>query len=331
MKTLPSPRQLAYLVALSETNHFGRAAAACYVTQPALSAGLRELEEVLRVSLVDRTRHSVIMTPLGRMLAARAREALKYLDDIVELAQASSAPLTGPLTLGAIPTICPYLTPHIFSTAKKEFPALDLFVREEQTAGLLTRLERGNIDMALLALPYDTGGFGTAIIGEESVVACIPAKHPLAKKRSLSVDDIGRAPLLTLEDGHCLRNHSLAICHMGKKRLNEIFQATSLATLVQMVAAGHGLALLPTMAVNVETIGRRNIVVRAISGAPPARQLALCWRAASIKSEDFERFAELCRAAFRSHQQAMLPALRRLGYAAPRLSAAGESRSSRSR
>jgi LysR family hydrogen peroxide-inducible transcriptional activator len=313
MKTLPSPRQLAYLVALSETNHFGRAAAACYVTQPALSAGLRELEDVLRVSLVDRTKHSVTMTPLGRMLAARAREALKYLDDIVDLAQASSKPLSGPLTLGVIPTICPYLMPHIFGTAKKQYPALELFIREEQTAGLLARLDRGTIDMALIALPYDTGGIGTAIIGEERVVACMPADHPLARKKMLSVEDIAKAPMLTLEDGHCLRNHSLTICHMGKKRLNEIFQATSLATLVQMVAAGHGLALLPTMAVNVETLGRRNIAVRAISGAPPARKLALCWRSSSIKSEDFERFAELCRTAFREHQASMEPALGRLG------------------
>jgi LysR family hydrogen peroxide-inducible transcriptional activator len=122
--------------------------------------------------------------------------------------------------------------------------------------------------------------------------------------------------MLTLEDGHCLRNHSLAICHMGKKRLNEIFQATSLATLVQMVGAGHGLALLPTMAVDVETMGRRNIAVRAISGAPPARQLALCWRSSSIKTEDFAQFAELCRTAFNEHQAGMEPALRRASAAA---------------
>lgn len=293
LNDLPSSRQLAYLIALVETGHFGRAALKCAVTQSTLSAGLKELESILGMTLVERTKRRVVVTPLGRAVAARAREALHYLEDLVDLARAGKTELAGPLNLGIIPTIAPYLLPRLVDATAKAFPRVRLFVREEQTAPILARLRRGELDLALIALPYDTAGLDTAEIGAEDMVVCMPARHALAPGKTVRVADLKSVPLLMLEGGHCLRDHALAACRIPASALNEVFQATSLPTLVAMVAGGAGLTLLPRMAAARELAGRSDLVVRPFDKARPMRSIALAWRSAAAQGETFAKLAKV--------------------------------------
>lgn len=302
MKDLPSPRQLRYLIALSETMHFGRAAEACAVTQSTLSSGLKELETILGVTLIERTQRSVLVTPLGRMIAARARESLQYLVDLVDFAQSSKPEMTGQLTLGVIPTIGRYLLPVFLLAAKESYPKLKIFVREDQTASLLTRLRDGTLDVALMALPYPTPHLEAEVVGEEEVALCLPVGHPLAGRTTIRAEELGEIPLLTLEDGHCLRDHALSVCTMINTPRNEVYQATSLATLVQMVRTGLGAALLPKMAVETETANCEEVCVRAIKPSRPVRQIALVWRDTAVKAAEYRQVAEILRRTFRETQ-----------------------------
>ncbi|MGE4062177.1 MAG: hydrogen peroxide-inducible genes activator [Rhodospirillaceae bacterium] len=293
LKALPSARQLSYLIALVETGHFGRAAKKCAVTQSTLSAGLKELEATLGVTLIERTKRNVVVTPLGRTVAARGREAIQYLEDMVDLARAGRRELAGPLNLGIIPTIAPYLLPQLVAETAKAYPRLKLFVREEQTAPTLARLRKGELDLALIALPYETSGLDVAEIGEEDMLVCMPADHALAAKKAVRESDLADVPLLMLEGGHCLRDHALAACRVPDHALKEVFQATSLPTLVAMVAGGVGLTLLPRMAVEREVAGRRDLVVRPFEKARPTRSIALTWRSAAAQGDNYARLAKL--------------------------------------
>lgn len=292
LKPLPSARQLNYLVALVETGHFGRAARKCNVTQSTLSAGLKELEALLGVTLIERTRRHVVVTPLGRVVAARGREAIRYLEDLVDLAQAGRRELAGPLNLGVIPTIAPYVLPRLVAETERMFPKLKLFVREEQTAPTLARLRKGELDLALIALPYDTDGLEVAEIGEEDMVVCMPAGHPLAARKAIRESDLADVPLLLLEGGHCLRDHALAACRLSDRTVKEVFQSTSLPTLVSMVAGGLGLTLLPRMAVARELAGRADLVVRPFEKHHPMRTIALCWRTAAAQGDNYAKLAK---------------------------------------
>jgi LysR family hydrogen peroxide-inducible transcriptional activator len=291
LRALPSARQLSYLNALVETGHFGRAAKKCAVTQSTLSAGLKELEAILGVTLIERTRRSVVVTPLGRMIAARGREAIHYLEDLVDLARAGKGDLAGPLNLGIIPTIAPYLLPRLVAETAGAFPRLKVFVREEQTAPVLARLRKGELDLALIALPFDTQGLEVEKIGEEDMVVCMPAKHPLAARKAVRESDLADVPLLMLEGGHCLRDHALAACRLSDRAFKEVFQATSLPTLVAMVAGGLGLTLLPRMAVARELAGRADLVVRPFETERLLREIALCWRSAAAQGDNYARLA----------------------------------------
>jgi LysR family hydrogen peroxide-inducible transcriptional activator len=299
MRALPSPRQLQYLIALSETGHFGRAAERCRVTQSTLSAGLKELEVVLGVPLVERSKRRVVVTPLGRTIAARGREVLRYLEELTDLAAGRAGRLAGPLNLGVIPTIAPYLMPPAMVAAQRTFPDLKLYLREEQTDVLLARLRQGELDVAVIALPYETGDLEIYELGAEDVVACLPAAHELAREAVITPAMMAKAPLLTLESGHCLREHAWAACRLTGRRANEVFQATSLSTIVQMVAAGLGVTLLPRMAVPTEAgRERQSVVIRPVQPAGTARTIALVWRAISTRGEDFAKLgavlAEVC-------------------------------------
>jgi LysR family hydrogen peroxide-inducible transcriptional activator len=297
LKALPSSRQLSYLIALVETGHFGRAAKRCSVTQSTLSAGLKELEAMLGVTLIERTRRSVVVTPLGRMIAARGREAIAYLEDLVDLARAGKGELAGPVNLGIIPTIAPYLLPALVAETSRAFPRVKLLVREEQTAGVLARLRKGEIDLALIALPYGTEGLDVAEIGAEGMVVCMPAAHPLTARKTVRESDLADVPLLMLEGGHCLRDHALAACRLSDRAFKEVFQSTSLPTLVAMVAGGVGLTLLPRMAVARELSGRPDLAVRPFEKQPPMRDIALCWRSAAAQGHSYARLAAAWKAA----------------------------------
>ncbi|MBB4286605.1 hydrogen peroxide-inducible genes activator [Roseospira goensis] len=298
MRALPTPRQLRYLVTVAETLHFGQAADRCNVTQSTLSAGIRELETLLGVTLIERqTRRRVVVTPVGQEIVARAARLLADTEALLDVAAAQSRPLSGLLRLGVIPTIGPYLLPGVLPVLRRRYPALRLYLREDLTDGLLESLAAGRLDAALLATPFDLRGMVSETLGEEEVVVALPADHPLAAREAVREGDLTDETLLMLEDGHCLRDHALAACHLSRGRGNERFQATSLTMLTQMVAAGLGLTLLPRMAVAREVLPGGGVVVRDLADSRPARTLVLVWRPGAARAADFHLLAEALAAA----------------------------------
>ena len=292
LKPLPTLRQLRYLTALAQYRHFGQAADACLATQSTVSAGLSELESVLNVTLVERSRRRVLMTPLGQRIADQAAHILQAAEDLVDLAQMSrQAPLTGPLSLGVIPTIAPYILPAFLPDLRRSFPRLKLHLREDLTANLLTRLEGGELDAALIALPYPCDGLETLPLSDDGFVFACPPDHPLARKAAVTGADLEGAGLVLLEEGHCLRDHSLTACALTPAALGETVQATSLFTLVQMVASGLGVTILPQLAVNHGLLTGTSVIVRPLSAAAPKRTLALCWRDSSVRRAEFQLLA----------------------------------------
>jgi LysR family transcriptional regulator, hydrogen peroxide-inducible genes activator len=209
MVILPSFQQLRFLCALADTCHFGQAAESCAVTQSTLSGGIKELETRLGVSLFERSQRRVMPTPLGKEMAARARRLLIEAEELVGLARNAQEPLTGPLRLGVIPTVGPYVLPSLMRHLGKVLPKLELYVREDQTAPLLEKLAAGDLDILLMAGPYDFGDVETVEIAEDPIVAAMPAGHPLSSHAAVTREDLVREPMLLMEDGHCLRSHSL--------------------------------------------------------------------------------------------------------------------------
>ena len=290
MTPLPSLQQMRFLSAVAECRHFGRAAEACGVTQSTLSAGIQELEERLGVILVERDRRHVMMTPLGEEIAVRARRLLSDAEDLVDVAHGGREPLSGSLRLGLIPTIGPYLAPPVMRGLAKAFPKLKLYLREEQTASLLEKLALGQLDLVLLALPYDVGDLETMTLGEDAILVALPVGHRLARAKRIDHDDLAAEPLLLLEDGHCLRSHSLQACGIAGSVANEIFQGTSLRTLVQMAASGLGVTLVPEMALPAEFPADGSLVVRPVGPGTSSRTIALAWRRSSARKSEFRVF-----------------------------------------
>jgi LysR family transcriptional regulator, hydrogen peroxide-inducible genes activator len=299
MRPLPTLRQLRYLVAVAEHRHFGRAAEDCLVSQSTLSAGIRELEDVLGVTLIGRSKRHVALTPLGEDIVARAQALLRAADELVDAAHVGNRPLTGLLRLGVIPTVGPYLLPGVLPELRQAYPDLRLYLREEQTARVLDMLGRGRLDGGIIALPYLTGELETMLLGEDALLVACPKSHPFASRDSIGSAELAREPLMLLEDGHCLRNHALTACRLLPGHANEDLQATSLSTLVQMVGSGLGLTLVPQLAVGVETRREPNIAVVPFADGQPARQIALVWRAQSARSRDLRLLGELLRASMR--------------------------------
>ena len=258
MSALPSLKQLHYLVALSTHLNFTRAAETCFVTQSTLSAGLKELEEILGVQLVERDRQSVLMTAIGLEIAARAREILAATQDLVDRAAGVEAPMCGALRFGIIPTIAPFLLPASLRLLRERYPRLRLTLREDLTANLIERLEDGQLDVALIALPFATGTLLVEPLFDDPLWIVGSAEEPLLQQNSpqsppetafaMTAESTER--LLLLEEGHCLRDHTLQSCGKPARQSQGSIEATSLLTLIQMVESGLGLALIPEMAVN---------------------------------------------------------------------------------
>ena len=288
MTPLPSLQQLRFLAALAEERHFGRAAEACAVTQSTLSAGIKELEERLGVSLVERTRRHVMLTPLGEEIVERARRLLRDAEELAERAKAGREPLVGPLRLGVIPTIGAYLVPAAMPELTRRFPKLRLYLREEQTAPLLAKLEQGQLDLALIALPYALGGLETMVLGQDRILLALPTEHRLARRKRVDTAELAGEELLLMEDGHCLRSHALEACRLAGPDRNEVFQGTSLGTLLHMAAGGVGITLVPEMAVASEITAGSGLVVRPLGG-DPSRSIALAWRPSSARKAEFRR------------------------------------------
>jgi LysR family hydrogen peroxide-inducible transcriptional activator len=297
-----SMRQLAYLVALSETLNFTRAAERCFVTQSTLSAGIRELEHALEVVLFERDRQSVIVTPIGRELVARARALLSAAADFVGAARASDQPLEGAFALGAIPTIAPFLLPNLLRVMRAELPHLTTVVREEQTPVLLQRVDEGLIDAAIIALPYDTGRLQTYPIFTEELWLIAGEDDPMAAQANPKVAQIDLGRLMLLGDGHCLRDHSLQACQAGTRAQRarggptpSPIEATSLPTLVQMVEAGLGVSLLPEMAIKAGFLAGARVIARPLASPAPQRDIVLVARSTSARSDLLLRLQELAR------------------------------------
>lgn len=290
MSALPSLRQLRYLVAVSDKLNFTQAAESCFVTQSTLSAGIKELEATLGTRLVERERHSVMMTAVGAEVVARARRLLAEAEDLTEWARNAERPMSGLLRLGVIPTIAPFLLPAVLPEVRSRYPELKLALREDLTANLLARLATGQIDFALIALPYDIGNLQVCPLFDEELLLIAPAGREADMPR-----DIGKLDpeaLLLLEEGHCLRGHTLGGCRLDEPRVTGM-EATSLFTLAQMVEGGLGMALLPDMTLRSGLLGHMNLVAHRFSEPRPRRTIALVARSSNARQECFARLAEL--------------------------------------
>lgn len=295
MRVLPTLRQLRYLVAIAEHRHFGRAADACFATQSTLSAGLQELEHLLDVKLVERSKRRVMLTPLGEQVVERARVVLREAEDIAELASASKDPLSGPLRLGVIPTIGPYLLPRVLPPLRESYPGLRLYLREDMTARLLDALHDGEIDVALIALPFPTDELEVRELGADPFLLACRSDDPLAKVKTAELDHLPDERLLLLDEGHCLREHALAACRLEPSHHRDDFRATSLPTLVQMVANSLGITLLPKMAVDAGLLSGTGLITRPMAPTTPAREVALVWRKTTPRGAEFDLLAEMLR------------------------------------
>lgn len=307
MAILPSLQQLRFLCAVAEQRHFGRAAESCAVTQSTLSGGIKELEARLGITLFERSYRHVMLTPLGKEIATRAQRLLVDAEELVGLARNAQGPLSGPLRFGVIPTVGPYVLPSLLSHLGSALPKLKLYVREAPTAALLDRLAGGELDILLVAIPYDLGDVQAMEIAEDPIVVAMPRNHPLGQHKVVGRDDLAREQLLLIEDGHCLRSHSLQACRIVDPGRNEVFQATSLRSLVQMVAAELGITLMPQIAVASELTSSRNVVIRPLSPEEPYRTLVLAWRLTSSRGAEFRMLGNLIRECLNVTQRAFAP------------------------
>lgn len=297
MTAVTSLKQLHYLVALSEQLNFTRAAETCFVTQSTLSAGLKELEDMLGAQLVERNRQTVLMTPVGLDVAKRARAILAAAQDLVEVAAGAGKPMTGLLRLGVIPTIAPFLLPQSLQLLRERYPELRLALREDLTANLLLRLGDGQLDFALIALPYDTANLLVEPLFDDDLWIVGRTGDPEVKTRTVNVTPSISDRLLLLEEGHCLRDHALYACGAPIRRSSEGVEATSLLTLVQMVESGLGIGLVPEMAVRSGLTKSPNLVARPIAKPSPKRTIALVARRSTPQLADLKMLAEVVRKA----------------------------------
>ena len=284
-------RDLKYLVALEQHKHFGRAAAACFVSQPTLSTQIKKLEEELGVSLVERAPRRVMLTPIGSDIAQRARKVISDVDQLVETARRSQDPEAGTVRLGLFPTLAPYLLPHVLPNLRQRFPRLELLLVEEKTDQILARLRDGRLDAALLALPIHDDQLHIEPLFDEPFLLAVPQQHPLAGRDALDLHDLDDQHLLLLEEGHCLRDQALDVCRLAGADERDGFRATSLETLRQMVASGVGITLLPMLAVQPPVPVSHDIALLPFRGDAPHRRIGMLWRRSSAMTGFLQQLA----------------------------------------
>lgn len=289
-------KQLRYFDAVARELHFGRAAEACAVTQPALSMQIQELEHNLGLTLLERTRSGVQLTRHGGEIAARAARILADTRELIEVAQHGDELLSGELRLGVIPSVAPYLLPPVLPSLRDRFPDLQLAVRETQTHTLLQELVDGKLDVLLLALPIKHNDVEAEVLFEDRFVLALPADRQLSGRYQATPDFVEKERLLLLEEGHCLRDQALSYCKLSQVPKIDTFGASSLATIVEMVAAGYGITLLPEISLGIETRGRPLKLMRFVE-PEPSRTLGLAWRATSPRKSDFKELAGMVKEA----------------------------------
>jgi LysR family hydrogen peroxide-inducible transcriptional activator len=308
---LPTLRQLAYLVELSERLNFRVAAEGQFVTQSTLSAGIKELETQLNVQLVERDNRNVRLTAVGEDVVARAKELLAAATDLAEAAHSASRPLSGPLRLGAIPTIAPYLLPAVLPALRRAHADLKLYLREDLTRRLLERLRAGRLDVALIALPFDTGDLYVRPLFQDAFSFVAREADPAAQVKQVPLRRIDTGDMLLLEEGHCLRDHAIAACGARRDSWESRVEATSLTTVIQMVEGGLGVTLLPQITLDAGILKGTRLVARPLSPPVPSRTLALVARRTSARRRDADCLAEFLIEQRRRSGGAGLPALRR--------------------
>ncbi len=287
-------RDLRYLVALADHRHFGRAAAACFVSQPTLSTQIRKLEDELGVTLVERSPRKIMLTPTGQQVAERARRIVGDVEQMKEVARRSQDPEAGVVRLGLFPTLGPYLLPHVVPSIRHRFPQLELLLTEDKSDLLLARLRDGRLDAALLALPVHDDQMHAEPLFDEPFVLAVPGGHPLASRRAITLDALADQRLLLLEDGHCLRDQALDVCHLAGAAEKSGFQGTSLETLRQMVAAHVGLTLLPMLAIQPPVAQSPDIALVGFEAPQaPSRRIAMVWRRSSAMGGFLQALAQL--------------------------------------
>ena len=291
-------RQLRYLASLARHRHFGRAAEDCAVTQPALSMQVRELEQEIGAELVERRAGEIAFTETGLEVARRAEHILAATRDLIDFARHRGV-LAGKLRLGIIPTLAPYILPRVLPRLQSAYPLLRLEVRETQTKTLLEELVTGDLDCVMLATPADGAEVDTALLFSDPFMLAVPADNPLAARQRVAVEDVDQDRLILLEEGHCLRDQALAFCAAAAADAPASLGATSLATVMQMVANGYGVTLLPEVAAGVEVRDSRVKLLRFVE-PQPARTIGLVWRRTSPRKHDFAALAEIVSRTFRA-------------------------------
>jgi len=294
---LPTLKQLQYLVALKDHGHFGRAAEACFVTQSTLSAGLRELETLIGITLVERTRRVVRFTPLGEAIADKGRCVLREAEELGDMARAAGRPLSGALRLSVIPTIAPFMLPRILPRLREQYPDLKLFLREEPSGPACEGLHNGRTDCVLLALPFACGEVAVAPLFEDRLFVAFNREDVTEPPAAIPPGAIDETQLLLLEDGHCLKEHALAACNRPELRSEATMLGTSLHTIVQMVDNRLGMTMLPEMALDAGILDHTRIEARPLAADNARREIALVWRRASPREKDFQLLAEVLKAA----------------------------------
>jgi LysR family hydrogen peroxide-inducible transcriptional activator len=286
-------RDWEYFVAVADHKHFGKAAEACHVTQPTLSAQLKKLEEYLGVNLVERDNRRVWLTPIGTEMAVRARRLLNEAEGLKQLARSQFSPLAGDIKLGAFPTLAPYFLPQAVPKMKKKLPDLRVFLVEEKTNVLLHQLQQGTLDAALLALPMGKEQVDAIPVYKEDFLLAVPSGHALARRKEIDFDDLQGQDLMLLEEGHCLREQALSVCHLAGAGENSAFRASSLETLRQMVISGLGVTLIPAMAINPAQEGIRYLPFKE----PPVREIGLVFRQSDWRLPLWQKLAQVLKSA----------------------------------
>ena len=288
---LPTVKQLRYFVALEHLEHFGKAAEACFVSQSAFSTAIRELETVLQVQLVDRTNKNVTVTHVGRQIAAEARRCLRDLENLVEIARSNQAPLTGDLRVGIIPTIAPFLLPKIVPELRQQFPRLRIYLTEDITQRIYDKLMNGELDLIILALPYALRSVEVLpLFKDEFYLACREDTQHTRPKRYI-FDELNPESILLLEDGHCLRDHTLSACQLQDVNKISRFTASSILTLVQMVDSDLGISYLPQMVKGSTLLAGTHVKLWELP-EESYREIGFAWRRGSAREAEFRKLGQ---------------------------------------
>lgn len=293
MASTPTIKQLRYLQALNKTLSFTEAAALCFVGQSTLSAGLKELEGTLGVQLVERDKQTVSITPIGKEVIERAERLLAQADDLVDFVDSYAGSMVGVIKLGVIPTIAPFILPALMPVMREKYPNLQIALREDLSGNLIDKLDRHELDFALIALPYDTEGFLVKELFDDEFWLIAKEGDPIFKKKDVHLSHQMSDRVLLLEDGHCIREHTLMACRRSELVSHNGIEATSLLTLVQMVESGLGIALLPEMAVKSGLLSHMQLIARPLATPSPKRKIALIARPSTARIEEFNALVKV--------------------------------------